>query len=169
MKLPALRRRHRGPRDPNAPRRGPTPGALALIILVASATMVGFGFQQGAFQGQVNDRDACYQQWGEDMTATFVTRSDATSRLDRAREDRDDALDTVALLILTLDQQEPPPTDAEANAQFRRVLLAFADAKTKLDKVSEAVKTTRRTSPYPVLDCTDGDEDGDNGTETEAP
>lgn len=149
------------------PRRGPTPGALALIILVASATLVGFGFQQGGFQKTVTDRDTCYQKWGQDMVDTIGTRTDATGRLDKARARRDVAVDNIILAIIVARTERPPISDREADRRWGAVLSGFATAKARLDRVQANTSVTRNQNPYPVLDCTDGTEDGNDDDQEE--
>lgn len=147
------------PRGP----RGPTPGALVLILLVAAGVIVTFGVQQSIYQeGQKRDAEriadvtACTQEWGRDVITTLEGRTKITKVLEAAVERRNDAVDNVILSVLGL-RNSPNLTDEQRSERFGDALLAFADAKTELDTIRDDVRKARNRTPYPQLECSDPD------------
>lgn len=153
--------------DTEAPRprtpRGPTAGAVILVILLAAAVLVGFGIQQSAFQRAASDRDSCYEEWGRDLATVNTASRGATVALDRARERRDNAVDSIVLVFIGLRAHPPKAHLRDLNA----VLVEFAAAKANLDKVTERVKQTRVENQPPRLHCVGSH--NDPGTATNAP
>lgn len=144
--------------DPNAPDpvkagdarfHGPTRTILILIIILACGTLVGFGVQQAAYQHQQRSRAACTERWGQSVVDTIAVRSDATSAVDQAQAQKDDALDGIIGVVIGLRKIPPASTPRDLDDALAR----FAEAKASLGRVKAAASQTRAENPYPRLDC----------------
>jgi hypothetical protein len=131
--------------------KGPTPGAIALFLILGGLMTIAFAVQQSTFQSDAKERDACTERWGTDLVTTFENRFKATKKLETAQKARDDALDAIILAVIA---SEDLPR-AEAEKAFAAALSAFATAKADLVTVEKAVDTARRNNAYPKLQCDD--------------
>lgn len=143
--------------------RGPTRGALILIILLAASLLVGFGIQQSIFQRQARDRSACMEAWGDRVITTLAARSEAgrdvdqaSAAADKAGQARDDAVASVLDIVIGLRAHPPIATTAD----FDRALATFTTAQSDLDaarrkqeSTRKAQEQTRTDNAYPRLDC----------------
>jgi hypothetical protein len=128
---------------------GPTPGAVALVCLLAAAVLIGFGVQQGAYQKQARDRDECYETWGRDVTDALDKRVAANSALTKAQQDRDDAVAEILRVVIGLRAKPPETTEAALD----EALGAARDADDRVDRLTVRAEETRKQNPYPVLSC----------------
>lgn len=131
--------------------KGPTPGAIALFLILGGLVTLGFAIQQSAFQQESKDRDACVERWGVGMVSTAETRFKATKNLETAQKARDDALDSIILAVISAEDLP----EQEARRAFNSALSAFAKAKADLVVVEGNVDKTRRNNVYPKLQCDD--------------
>lgn len=127
----------------------PTPGAVALVFMLAAAVLIGFGVQQAGYQKQARDRDTCYEQWGRDVTAALDARVAANSALATAQQARDDAVAEILRVVIGLRVRPPESTEAALD----EALAAAARADDKVDRLTVRVNVTRRQNPNPVLSC----------------
>lgn len=144
-------------------RRAPTAGAVILTLLLGGATLMGFGFQQASYQDGKERRDRCVEAWGQELTKVTEARVNATTKLskaeqvrDEAAQARDDAVDKIIMVIIGL-RTDPPRTDTP---NLDRALTRFTIAKRDLDAARKDVRATRPDvravrvqNPYPALDC----------------
>lgn len=150
------------PKDPTPethPRRGPTPGALVLILLLAAAMLVGFGIQQSLYQRERNANDArldardeCVETWGRGVIRTLRGRVKANDVLAAAQKRTDNRLYDIVGFIIN-QRANPSPTITEQDRTFTQVLTRFAVAKADLDTITQQVEDARRANPYRRLDC----------------
>jgi hypothetical protein len=135
--------------------RGPTLGAVILVIIVASLTLVGFGIQQSSFQEGIGSQTDCIEDWGANLVQVTEDRVSALTDLEQAEERRDDAVDAVLLFVTNYagkaDPNDNPPK--QVYAEYVRLLKEFAKTRKELDRVRETVREERRDNPYPEMSC----------------
>lgn len=158
-----VRRTHHEPRSLDSKNRS----RVITVVIIVSALMIGLGIQQIMFQRDRDARDACSQRWGNDVIDTLETRvssndkvAKATQSRDEASTERDNAVDSVLLLVRALQRADPPPSEDIQRDRFERALQRFFIAKGKLvkaqdhlDDVIAAAEKTKDANPYPVLNC----------------
>lgn len=139
--------------------RGPTPGAVLLIVLLAALVIVGFGIQQAWYQSQDAANDAredtrmdCIKAWGEDLVATINTRTTGNARVEAAKIAREEAVDAV-LLYAGQAFQRGGGNEAELRAGWLDRLLAFRHAKQALVEITARNEERKVDNPYPKLNC----------------
>lgn len=130
-------------------RRGPTPGALILVILLAAAMLIGFGIQQSFYQAEADKRDACYEQWGKDVISSLESRTVATKRYERVTTRKENALDTIILVVIGIRKVPPEATERD----FAEALTRFANLKTRQEAAKANLNKTRAENPYPTINC----------------
>jgi len=134
---------------PPAPTRRSRTSRLAIIILVASALLIGFGVQQGIYQHEQNEQAKCIAAYNATVETVRDRRIDAQDRLDQAQEAKDNANDNVLLTVLALRRQPPEAVIGDLD----RVLTEFAAARAKRDRIRNATETVVAENPYPTLAC----------------
>lgn len=94
----------------------------------------------------------CLTKFAADLVDTINTRTDATIRLERAAERKDDALDRL-LFVTALTREIPPEATAE---EFDAALRARVAAQEDFEKVKRQVDEVRADNPYakPKATCT---------------
>lgn len=127
--------------------------AVLVLVILLCLGLVGFGFQQGRYQKQQDEHDACVTSWARDLTGTIKTRVKAGRSETNAEHRRDDALDNVVLYIVSVRSADPPPDEDQADRGFSRVLARFVRARSHMDEVTRQVGTKRKNNPYPRLSC----------------
>lgn len=121
------------------------------IILVASMLVVGIGIQAKLAADDNRQRDQADRRYANCLTNFADTLVDslqksraASKRLEKARAEKDDALDQIVLVVIGA--RSTPPTATEED--FTRSLTAFAEAKAHLAKVQAQVQNQRQANPY---------------------
>lgn len=128
---------------------------LALIIIVSSAFIVGFGIQQARYQHERDQRDKCIARYNTDTEKVRDGRIAVNETLADAQTAKSNAGDDV--LLTTLDLIRQPRTDQpgqqELVSQLTHDLIRFARKKHRLDVTQQETETALAEQPYPTLDC----------------
>ncbi|UQS95182.1 hypothetical protein Pam4_39 [Pseudanabaena phage Pam4] len=142
---------HEGPH----PHRRRLP-VVVLALIGAFVLVAGFGVQQRV--AQQNDREvrerladqtACLNTWGRRLVDRVENRAAGAQAVERAEAAREDALDSIVLIVTAL--RAIPPQAQQADLD--RVLRAFAVAKTRKDLAEERLERVRQRNPYPTPSC----------------
>lgn len=128
---------------------------LALLIIVSSLFIVGFGVQQYRYQDERDKRDDCIATYNTKTEEVRDDRIVVNKTLADAMTAKDNAGD--AVLLTTLDLIRQPRTDRpgqdELVSQLTHDLIRFARKKHKLDVTQLETATALAAKPYPSLDC----------------
>ena len=125
------------------------PPYAVVALLIAASVLIGLAIQQTLYQRSANEQEACYNSWGEELSTTITTRTDANIRLQRASRRREEAVDNIILIVIALRRTPPEAADRD----LTRVLAQFAQAKQQLDKAQRSAVRAQTNNPYPLLDC----------------
>lgn len=135
-------------------------GIVIIVFLVALALIA---LQMYQAQGAQDDRDAaraetqkdlaayaeCMSAWGEDLVSTVRTRYSATKAENKAKAQRDKAMDDIVLTVVAARRVPPEATSAD----FTRVLAQYVKALRNKARVEAEANATRERNPYPKPQC----------------
>lgn len=122
---------------------------VVILILVAAFVLIGIGVQSYLSQRADNAHDECVANWGDDLIETVGTRGKATERLEQAQNARDDALDS--LLVAAIGIQDVPEKKKEA--ALADLVTGYVESVDRLHAVQKTTTKTRNKNPFPQLDC----------------
>lgn len=135
---------------------------FGIVLLAIGAQQLQYQANSDADDRRIKQNTDCVSRWGQEMSEwgadvveTIGTRTDATQRLEAAKERRANAVDRIINVVI-LGRSVPPRADEK---DFDRALVKFAAAKANLRSTRKSTKQTRDENPYPaapVLNCVAG-------------
>lgn len=125
------------------------PLSVITIILVAGVVLVGIGVQSLLSQRADDAHDKCVAKWGDELITTVGTRGAAAERLETAQTARDDALDS--LLVAAIGIQDVP--EDKKQKALANLVTGYVESVDHLRKVQKNTTRTRERNPFPPLNC----------------
>jgi hypothetical protein len=123
--------------------------SYATLILVAALVLIGIGIQSILSQHASAEHDTCVNDWGADLIKTSSTRSAAQEKYEAAATNRDDALDS--LLVAAIGIQNVP--EAKKQAALADLIADYVKSVDRKRRATVNLSETREKNPLPRLRC----------------
>lgn len=123
--------------------------SVVILVLVAALVLIGIGVQSYLSQQAGDARDRCVSNWGDDLIETVGTRGRAAERLEMAQNNRDDALDS--LLVAAIGIQNVP--EKKKQKALADLVTGYVESVDHLHAVQKTTTKTRERNPFPKLAC----------------